>query len=863
MEKFNPKQQEVIDELDRNIVVLASAGTGKTGTLAKRVASIIEENRANPEEILCISFTNKACKEMKDRIQAVVGAESKDVTVRTFHGWCFDLIKKQAKKKTDLFVDFIVYDQEDCKEIIKDARDLLPEFQNRIFKEGVLQRFINLVKEETAKLRIKEPGEIDIEKVIKSIYSTQMYQIKSLCRGNTKDEQIQMERTFRRYGKELIHTYTGLLRENRGVDFNDLILNTLEIFEDEKVVDGFKEMYKYINIDEVQDTSVVEYYIIEKIFGDKKILLCGDVFQTIYQWRGSAPEEILSKFKEKYLPKEIIFDTNYRATKNLANLSVQYLHNAFPEQSARHNISQLEIESPIKGEKAVFKETANVRDEAAYIYDAIKENENNLGDTCVLTRDNSYNVELSKIMKGLQGPADEFEFILVDEFRFFQRKEVKDVIAFMKLIVNRNDSLSLKRILKHFPLGIGNKTLGIIESKEYRQLGIKLTDFIDPNTRELGDPFKLLTDGLENEGIIVYDVETTGVDTTKDQIIQIAAMRIDKDGNEIERFEKLLQSDRSVADSYYIHGFSDEELKKRGEDRERVIKEFLEFSKDSIIVGHNVSFDIAMLESELSKLDIQGPMFKAFYDTLDIYRRFYPSELNHKLGYLSERFKTKHQPTHDAMDDVLATAELLIIALKENIIPTAFKRMNKINKHLGAFENISYQLETLFDKAEMMRPIDVVAAIVLDFKINELYDEDRIRHLRKFYLLMKEVDDQYKSNKDALLEVLKITGLSNGDIELLMLKNRKKIRVPIITVHQAKGLEFDTVFLAGLQENKFPSYMAVRSDNLEEEKRTFYVAITRAKKQLYMSCNTEGWRGRTNERSRFIDLLSEEYIEIQ
>ena len=215
------------------------------------------------------------------------------------------------------------------------------------------------------------------------------------------------------------------------------------------------------------------------------------------------------------------------------------------------------------------------------------------------------------------------------------------------------------------------------------------------------------------------------------------------------------------------------------------------------------------------------------------------------------------------MDDVLATSELLIKVLNHKIKPTAFKRMSKVTKHLTAFEKSSQQLEKLFDQAERMRPIDLVKTIVLDFGMNKIYDQDKVEHLRQFYLLMEEVDNQYKSNKDALLEVLKITGLSNGDIELLMLKNRKKIRIPIITVHQAKGLEFETVFLAGLQEKRFPSFRAVQEGNLEEEKRTFYVAITRAKKQLYISCNTRGWYGRVDEKSRLLDFLPEKLIERQ
>ena len=862
MKEFNNKQQEVIGELDKNIVVLASAGTGKTGTLAQRVVNILESNRAKATEILCISFTNKACKEMKDRIQVAIGADSKEITIKTFHSWCFDILKKQAKKQTDLFTDFIVYDEEDCKQVIVEAKRLLPDFENQIFKVDILQQFINLIKEEIAVAKTKDKGEQAVQEIIKNIYCNKMEKIDGICRGLPKEQQWQIKKAFRNKGEELVHTYNLLLRENRGVDFADLILSVLDIFKDDATVESLRNTYKYINIDEVQDTSLVEYYIIEKIFGKNKILLCGDIFQTIYEWRGSAPESILKHFKESYEPREIIFNTNYRATRNLVNLSVQYLNKAFPDKAKEHTLEQLEIASPLEGDKIRLKETYDIEDEAAYIYQEIKNNHRGeQGQTCILTRDNKYNIELSRVMKGLQGPEDGFEFVLVDQFKFFRRQEVKDVIAFMKLIVNKNDAISLKRILKRFPLGIGQKTLDEIESHEYRALGIKLTDFIDPHTRKLGEPFQLLTEALQDKNIMVYDVETTGVDPAEDQIIQIAAMKIDKNGRELERFERLLKNNKSVASSQHIHGFSDSYLAEWGEDRVQVLKEFLLFSKDSVVVGHNVSFDINMLESELQRAGLEGPMFKASYDTLDIYRRFYPNEKNHKLGYLSERFETNHKPTHDAMDDILATSELLIMALKAKIGPTSFNRMNKISKHLAVFEKVSHQLEALFSKVETMRPIDVVQRIVLDFEINKTYKKEQVEQLHKFYFLMEELDHPYKSNKEALLEVLKTTGLSNGEIELLMLKNRKRVRIPIITIHQAKGLEFDTVFLAGVQENRFPSYSAMKEGNLEEEKRTFYVAITRAKKQLYMSYYTQEGYGRSNKKSQFLDLLPERYIE--
>lgn len=860
MKKFNDKQLQVINDLENNLVVLASAGTGKTDTLAERVVNIINSEKAEAKEILCITFTNKACKEMQERIEQVVGDGAKDITIKTFHSWCFDIMKKEAKKQTDLFTDFIVFDEEDCEQVIEELKKLVMDFNDKSFKADKIRLFFTLIKDEMAIFETR--GEVDktVQEIITHLFENKEVQIDALCKDKSNFN-VKLKKAFRDKGEKLFNAYTRILRENRGVDFADLILRTLEIFKDKVVVENLENTYRYINIDEVQDTSLVEYYIIQQIFGDNKVLLCGDIFQTIYQWRGSEPERILKHFREKYKAENIVFNKNYRATKNLVNVSVQYLHNAFPQIVQELYTEDLEIESPVEGQKVVFKETHSVDNEASYIYNEIK-SKKLFDKSCVLTRDNTYNIELSKAIGRLQTVQDDFEFILVDQFKFFRRQEVKDVIAFLKLIGNPHDSISLRRILKEFKTNIGEKTLEEIDSQEYRQLGIKLTDFINSNTRRMGEPFQVLIDELEADNIIVFDVESTGVNPAEDQIIQIAAIRIDKEGRGIEWFEKFLKNDKSVASSEHVHGFSDEYLERHGEDREKVLQEFLKFSKGSIIVGHNVTFDISILRSELAKFNLGEPTFKGYYDTLDIYRRFYPNQVNHKLETLSRVFGTEHQPTHDAMDDILATAELLVMAIRDKIMPTSFERMNKVSRHLVAFGDISKQLEILFAQAEKMRPQEIVKTIVINFGMKTKYTAEKIDNLRKFYYLVDEMDNSLKDNRDSLLEVLKVTGLSNGDVELLMLKKSKKIRIPIITVHQAKGLEFNTVLLAGIQENKFPSYRSIQEKNLEEEKRTFYVAITRAKERLYISCNTKGWGERMNPKSRFIDLLPREYIEI-
>ncbi|WP_288678919.1 3'-5' exonuclease [uncultured Clostridium sp.] len=869
MINLNEEQQKVVNEQKNNIILLASAGTGKTNTLAERVTSIIKNGNSKPSEILCITFTNKACKEMSDRVMKIVGGEAKDITIRTFHSFCFDVVRTYAKRNTDIFSDFTIFDEDDCREVISKLSYYYAT-SNLMATNMQIQRVIDFIKVERARIETLEDRVLDEYKtVIDEIFKFREEKINGVC-SNKGNLNLNLKNYIKFHGHELVTLYDSKLREDHALDFNDLIILTKELFKDEKVVRAIKNKFKYINIDEVQDTSIIEYSIIEKLFEGNNVLICGDFFQTIYSWRGSDPEMIFNKFKEKYNPVEIIFSKNYRATKNLNKASLEFLNNAFSSKVSTMYKDGILAESKEKGEKILLKETRGLREEARFIFDYVNnlcKNGEDLKRVCVLTRDNNYNIGLSEELYQIGGyEGADFEFILVDQFKFFRRQEVKDILAFLKLIANRYDSLSLKRIVNRLPTGIGMRTLEAIESYKYKEVGIRLADYIDPLVLEYGEKFSLLINEFEKENIIVFDVESTGVDVTEDEIIQIAAIKLNKNGEVVDKFEKFLKNKKPVKDSYYVHGFSDEMLQRIGEDKEKVLKEFVEYSKDSIIVGHNVQYDINILCSELERNNLGKPKFKTFYDTLDIYRRFYPGNINYKLENLSKVYDTKHKPSHDAMDDIIATGELLVRAINEKIKETSMERMALMSKHLKAFTAISKKLNELFQIAESKRPYELVACVINGFNIKSMYagdeNKEKLNRLRDLYALFRDLDDKSKGNRDALLDIIRITGLSNGELESLIINRTKKPRIPIITVHQAKGLEFDTVFLAGIQNNTFPSYMAIKEGNLAEEKRVFYVAITRAKKRLVITYNSQGKYGHRNEISQFINYIPKEFFKI-
>ena len=869
MINLNEEQQKVVNEQKNNIILLASAGTGKTNTLAERVTSIIKNGNSKPSEILCITFTNKACKEMSDRVMKIVGGEAKEITIRTFHSFCFDVVRTYAKRNTDIFSDFTIFDEDDCREVISKLSYYYAT-SNLMATNMQIQKVIDFIKVERARIETLEDRVLDEYKtVIDEIFKFREEKINQVC-TNKGNLNLNLKNYIKFHGHELVTLYDSKLREDHALDFNDLIILTKELFKDEKVVRALKNKFKYINIDEVQDTSIIEYSIIEKLFEGNNVLICGDFFQTIYSWRGSDPEMIFNKFKEKYNPVEIVFSKNYRATKNLNKASLEFLNNAFSSKVSTMYKDGILAESKEDGEKILLKETRGLREEARFIFDYVNKlckNGEDLKRVCVLTRDNNYNIGLSEELYQIGGyEGADFEFILVDQFKFFRRQEVKDILAFLKLIANRYDSLSLKRIVNRLPTGIGMRTLEAIESYKYKEVGIRLADYIDPLVLEYGEKFSLLINEFEKENIIVFDVESTGVDVTEDEIIQIAAIKLNKKGEVVDKFEKFLKNKKPVKDSYYVHGFSDEMLQRIGEDKEKVLKEFVEYSKGSIIVGHNVQYDINILCSELERSNLGKPKFKTFYDTLDIYRRFYPGNINYKLENLSNVYDTKHKPSHDAMDDIIATGELLVRAINEKIRETSMERMALMSKHLKAFTAISKKLNELFKIAESKRPYELVACVMNGFNIKSMYagdeNKEKLNRLRDLYALFRDLDDKSKGNRDALLDIIRITGLSNGELESLIINRTKKPRIPIITVHQAKGLEFDTVFLAGIQNNTFPSYMSIKEGNLSEEKRVFYVAITRAKKRLVITYNSQGKYGHRNEISQFINYIPKEFFKI-
>ena len=858
---FNKKQQQVINELNQNILLSAGAGTGKTNVLSYRVANILNKNRANADEILCLTFTNKACRELKNRITSQLDFETANkITIRTIHGFAYQVITTTAKKAQTIFKEFVIFDDEDQKTLIRQTIANFPKA-----RALDIQYIVNCIEQLKQERALKHIYTEDIE----ADYTTIYHQHLKFNKTFNQQQSDNLTKFFQFDGLNIIINYELALQQMHGLDYKDLIANAYRLFQDENICSSWRKRYKYIMIDEMQDTSSFEYTMLEKLFPANNIMLCGDEFQTIYEWRGSNPQKILTAFTEKYNPLIINFNENYRSTKLLLEMAYNTLINLFCKETILHSYAKnLLSKSSELGHKIELKQANSLANEAQWIFQNIV----NLlplvktpTQIAILVRQNNYLQNLTLHLNYLANIYNQknqeapIHFIQIDNIRFFKRQEIKDVLSIMKYLINPNDYLSLQRILINLIPNIGIRTIKQISSTEYLQNGLRLSDFINANFQNPNyEPFSDLISAYLSKDIIVFDIEGTGTDIFADNIIQLSAIKIRK-GKKIAEFNRYLKSDKPVGDSEKVHHISDEYLQTHGENPKLVLQEFCQFIQDAIITGHNIrGYDMDILNQNLLKHNLKPVDFSNInFDTLDLVRRFYPNLPNHKLEFLSNHFQFETKSNHNSLDDVFATWELLYKLLEDKIIPTAKKRSELINKQKNKFIHVTQIFQKLHNILnDNLLLENLIAQIVEEFNLVNIYKANatqdgavRLENIRNLFRLAKAELNSHRGT-NGIKELLQYASLSNTDLDALTSSHPK---IPIITIHQAKGLEFDYEFLAGMNDDIFPSYFSTHNGSItEEEKRLFYVAITRAKKALFLSSS-----GRP---SRLLNYIPEQFI---
>jgi DNA helicase II / ATP-dependent DNA helicase PcrA len=809
---LNSSQQKIIECVSGGLLIMAPVGTGKTLTLAERSVNAVV-NGIPPDRILCLTFTNRAAKETSERIKRKHPDYAKQMTISTFHALCANMLRYESRE-IGIPSDFVVYDDVDSIELIQYIGHLELGMARDIYYQ-------------IAAAKVNASGNlISAGGLMGDLFGGLMDSTASIAIEYQKN-----------------------LRSRHALDFQDLlVLVRSMIKENEDIRERWMNRYDFIQVDEVQDTHFSEYRVVRALAQRSgNLAMIGDFDQTIYEWRGSQPELLIETFKKDFAPVTVMrLEENYRATRKLLNATNTFAKYFSPHSNGCAPGPDVEEGLPIS---VHIEETEG--DEVSRIAKIITEHYTNDQDfqfnrVGILTRTNHRGAVISNMLSGLDIPH-----VTVEQYEFFRRQEIKDTLAYLKVLINPHDLSSLIRVLHRPSKGIGDATEYAI-SNEGVKVGLHLTDMVNPSTIKHGDPYGALLDAIESGSVIVFDVETTGLDRERDEVVEIAARRLDR-GEISGEFHAYLRNTTPVGSSERVHGFSDAFLANRGEDAFEVYVRFFEWCADSILVGHNVSFDIDMIRSNSIRLGINPPVFE-WFDTLNMSHRFIPLK-QYRLIDLAKSLKLEHVPTHKATDDVLCTVDLLhelIPKLKED----AAQRRALVSKHGKSFWTIANQINDWQIKMAELRPVELLNHILIDSGLEDLYRNkgmriDNLDQLRNVFIYR---DDLNLHPETSLREIIKFSALAKNVDFLADTDNR----VPIITVHQSKGLEFDIVFIAGAVEGEFPSYFAVRDGKLDEEKRVFYVALTRAKKQVYITGFKTNSRQQTSRPSRFIQMLGEE-----
>ena len=453
LEGLNPAQREAVEAIDGPLLILAGPGSGKTRVIAHRVAYLVKVWEVRPYQIMAVTFTNKAAREMKERLHGLLGAAVDELAVGTFHAICAKILRRDGSA-IGIDSNFVIYDDDDQLSLVKrvlQELDIDP-------KRSPPRVFLSAIS--SAKSRLISPKE----------YAKSNY--------------------FEEVAGRVYQRYQEMLDASKALDFDDLLMKAVELFQQKPdVLAKYQKRYHYVLVDEFQDTNTVQYALAKQLAGKhRNICVVGDPDQSIYSWRSADLRNILSFEKDYPDAKVVYLEQNYRSTKTILEVA----HSVISVNRQRKE-KGLWTENE-EGVPIVIAETYNEQEEAQFVAGEVDKLVSrklfNAGDIAIMYRTNAQSraVEEAFIRYGMP-------YRLVGGTRFYERREVKDVIAYFRLIHNPYDSVSLSRMINVPPRGIGSRT----------------TDQLDQMAREKSIP--------------VYDVLQTVADDKSEQSLNSRTAR--------------------------------------------------------------------------------------------------------------------------------------------------------------------------------------------------------------------------------------------------------------------------------------------------------------------------------------------------
>ena len=698
LKNLNKKQKEAVLNTDGVILIVAGPGSGKTMILTTKIAYLICEKGINPNNILALTFTNKAANEMKTRINNYTDINLDNLYIGTFHS-CFYKILRENYEKIGYSKNFTIYDTVDSKDLIdRIITDFKynPEQYNKstIFARISLMKNNSVTSSEYSKN--KEFLEYDKQKQIGEFY-----------------------KIFSEYERRCI--------ESNVMDFDDILIYTYKLFlQNPEILKKYQDKFKYIFVDEFQDTNTIQYNILKILSsGCGNICVVGDDSQSIYSFRGACIQNIL-KFKDDYKNCKLIkLEQNYRSTNNIVSVS-----NLLISKNSE-KINKTIWTGNNDGEKIKVIHANTNLEETKFISVIIKNNINHglykPSDIAILYRKND---QIKQLETELQHAN--LKYKIVGGTSFYEKAIIKDIIAFFRVIINRNDVEAIKRTINKPRRGIGDTTL----KKVYSFVNIKTKNSSEENNSKNKNKKK------------------TNVEKNKDNSEDVELVSANKNtkNDNSENIEMNLWYVLLNANLFFVPRIAG-------------------------LLQRYVS-----LISELTDLASKTNAYKLAKELID------------KAGFIEDNNKIKH------------------------------KKSNKEDE-------------------------------------SDDDDDDLIKDLLNSIKIF--VDSRKEGEDKSLIAYMQNLQLNNVDVE----NNNEKSdnnAISLMTVHSAKGLEFKCVFIVGLEEGVFPLLYENKQANIEEERRLFYVALTRAKEKVYLSYSSMKYiygKRQNTEKSRFLDEIKSEFVD--
>ena len=842
-------------------LVLASPGCGKTHILAERIR-YARERGVKYEDMLCLTFTNRAAREMTNRIQKVVGGDFSELMVGNVHRFCSKFLFEQGR----IPADSAIIDDEEAVSIIADYRNEDEEgvtrdfnrykgYQTIIFFQHFIYQlehqhpwkyylhpecFTDDDREAVKHICASQKIEYDEQAVVNIYHHAQEYMDEANASGldgKTADRiRVLLWKMY------YANCYARYKEENHLFDFEDLLLYTYDIYRSDPTC----KRYPWIQVDEVQDLNGMQLAIIDLLTAEDNpmVMYLGDEQQAIFSFMG-AKVETLTLLKMRCKGNVHHLQRNHRSPKYLLDVFNDYAEKQLKIDRELLPLSDNDTKATsgdlrIIHSSTIEAEHKDITIETLSLYEQNKEER-----TAVIVSANSDADRISEAMT--EAGLTHFK---VSGRDLFDTPDVKLLLAHLSVLSNEHNSIAWTRIMKGvhaFP----SHALARRFNWKLKQLALSPSDFLlYPESCYTAEFLR----AYDDEEIVVFDTETTGLDVFNDDIIEIAAIRI-KGGEVVgEPLDLYIETDKPILPmlgdkenpmyTIYHKKMSTGELLTPAD----ALQRFLTFVGTSPILGHNVNYDYNIVDNNLQRYckdTMQAHDIRCF-DSLKLIRLLAPSLHSYKLESLLETFQLAGVNSHQAIDDVKATISLVRLcadkAREKQAQQAAFIRHPKVKPFANVLRsnygeryreavNQLYQLSTNHEPALVSELSTAYNAFRSDGLINDIPRLDYI--LR--YLRIDMLTDETVANALApqlSQYIMDINTLKEADF-----CNSKSIleRIYVTTVHKAKGLEFDNVIIFDAAEGRYPNAYNKTKQQDEEDARKFYVAMSRAKRRLFIA----------------------------